>query len=277
MARLAAGSYLGARAAQLATGVAVATEVRHAEGRALPEHDHALDYFCMPVRGHYEETIEGRALAYAPFQVGFHPAGVPHRDRVGPAGARFVCLEIRADALDTAAVRLARRASLLPGDVTLRLIEVFRALCARTLAPVELDAIAWELCGDASPGYGARERATPRWLARCLALVEDGCAEPWTVDAAARAAGVHPVHLAREFRRRYGQTFGACLQKARIRAACARMAERDEPLAHTAAHAGFADQSHFCRVFKARVGQTPSAFAAMLRRDYGAAAGRYSM
>jgi len=266
VARLAAGHYLGACAAQLATSVAVATEVRHAEGHALPEHDHALDYFCMPVRGHYEETIEGRALAYAPFQVGFHPAGVPHRDRVGPAGARFLCLEIRAEPLDAAAVRLARRAALLPADVTLRLMEVFRALCTRTLEPVELDAIAWELCGEAVQDRAARERATPRWLVRCLALIEDGYAEPWTVGAAARAAGVHPVHLAREFRRRYGQTFGTCLQKARIRAACARMVARDEPLAHTAAHVGFADQSHFCRVFRAHVGQTPSAFAALAGR-----------
>jgi AraC family transcriptional regulator len=262
MARLEAGRYLGARAAQVASAVAVVTDVRHAEARALPEHDHALDYFCMPVRGRYEETIEGRALAYAPFQVGFHPANVPHCDRVGTAGARFLCLEIRHEPLAATGVRLQRRAALLPGDVTLRLVELLRALCARTLDALELDAVAWELCGDAGERV-VRERGTPRWLTRCLALVEDACAEPWTVDAAARAVGVHPVHLSREFRRRYGQTFGSCLHKARIRAACARMVERDEPLAHTAVHAGFADHSHFCRVFKAHVGITPSAFVAL--------------
>jgi AraC family transcriptional regulator len=102
----------------------------------------------------------------------------------------------------------------------------------------------------------------PRWLSRCLDLIDETYAEPLTVAALARDVGVHPVHLAREFRRRYRQTLGDYVHKVRIRAACERMTERDEPLAVVAACAGFADQSHFCRVFKAFVGRTPSAFRA---------------
>jgi AraC family transcriptional regulator len=44
------------------------------------------------------------------------------------------------------------------------------------------------------------------------------------------------------------------------------MLHEDEPLATIAASAGFADQSHFCRVFKQLVGQTPSQFRAGARR-----------
>jgi AraC family transcriptional regulator len=241
----------------------VLTEVLHPVGRVLPEHDHALDYLCMLVHGSYAEAIAGQEIEYTPFRVGFHPAGIAHRDRVGAAGGRFLCLELRAQALHASDMRLRVRPGLLPADATTLLVRLYRASRAGTLEPIGVDSIAWELCGGCAGERALPERARPRWLARCLALVEDACGEPWTVDAAARAVGVHPVHLAREFRRRFGQTFGEYLQKARVRAACARIVGCDEPLAATAAHTGFADQSHFCKVFKARVGCTPSAFAAL--------------
>jgi AraC family transcriptional regulator len=91
-------------------------------------------------------------------------------------------------------------------------------------------------------------------------LIEAEYARALTVTEVAALVGVHPVHLSREFRRRFGQTLGEYVHKARVRAACALMARDEVPLAIVAASVGFADQAHFCRVFKALVGCTPSAF-----------------
>ena len=217
----------------------------------------------MLVRGRYEEDIAGHTLDYGPFQVGFHPPGIAHRDRIGPAGARFACLEIRSEPMRAFDARLAPSPGFLPADATLDLLHVWHALARGALTPIVLDSVTWALCREGQRDRPVVERGRPAWLTRCLALVDDACAEAWSVDAVARAVGVHPVHLSREFRRRFGETFGDYLQKARVRAACARIVEREEPLAVTATSVGFADQSHFCRVFKARVGCTPSAFAAL--------------
>jgi AraC family transcriptional regulator len=262
---LGAGRYYGAVGGRFDTPLAVLSEVVHPAARALPEHDHALAYFCMLVQGHYVETIAGRDFDYAPFQVAFHPARMPHRDAVGERGARFLCLEVRGDALDDAAVYLRPSAALLPGDVTLQLLRVFDAMTAGTLSRIMLESAVWALCGDVCDERACVERGTPRWLSRCLARIDDSYGEALTVAALARDAGVHPVHLAREFRRRYGQTLGEYVHKVRIRAACARMIEHDERLAAVASSSGFADQSHFCRVFKALVGRTPSQFRAAVR------------
>jgi len=263
--RLPAGRYLGSIGRRLDSGFALVSEVLHPVGRALPEHDHALDYFSMVVRGRYVETLAGRTLDYAPFQVGFHPARMPHRDRVGDCGARFLCLELRPQPLQAFASAIPFAPCLLPADATLPLVQVWRQLCADSLTPLVLDSLAWELCGPA-PRRATMERPRARWLTRCLALIEDAYDEPWTVAGVAAAVGVHPVHLSREFRRRFRRTFGECLLRARVRAACRRIVESDESLASTAAQVGFADQSHFCRVFKAEVGCTPRAFAASVGR-----------
>ena len=276
--RLPAGRYYGRVGARVESALAVVADVVHAAPRALPLHDHALDYFCMLVRGRYVETIAGRTFDYAPYQVGFHPAGVPHVDCVGAHGGRFLCLELRRDVLDAAGLRLRNLPSMLPGEAALPLVGLWNGLRAGTLTPLVLDSVAFEMCAP-SPSRAA-ELARPPWLLRCLALIADACEEPWNVDAAARAVGIHPVHLSREFRRRFGRTFGECLLRARVRAACVRMVTERESLAATAAHAGFADHSHFCRVFKAVVGCTPSAYATRARSGEGASAQdppRYSM
>jgi AraC family transcriptional regulator len=50
------------------------------------------------------------------------------------------------------------------------------------------------------------------------------------------------------------------LQQLRVRAACHRLREPDYPLAAIAVECGFADQSHFTRVFRKFTKTTPARF-----------------
>jgi AraC family transcriptional regulator len=68
------------------------------------------------------------------------------------------------------------------------------------------------------------------------------------------------VHLARAFRTRYGVSVGEYGRRLRLEWAAAEVARSDTPLALIAARAGFADQSHFTRVFKQHIGATPGAY-----------------
>lgn len=260
-----AGRFYGSVDGRYETPFAMLSEVIHGAPRVLPEHDHALAYFCMLIGGDYVETIAGREFDYELFEVGFHPARVPHRDAIGDRGGRFLCLEIPPGPLAAAEVQMRGSPALLPGDVSLQLLGIYRSFSAGLLSPMVVESVVWELCGDLSDQAPVAERRYPRWLRQCLELVEDECASPLTVTEIAARVGVHPVHLSREFRRRFGQTLGEYAHKVRIRLACAMMKREAAPLALVAASVGFADQSHFCRVFKALVGCTPSAFWADVR------------
>ena len=78
------------------------------------------------------------------------------------------------------------------------------------------------------------------------------------------AAGVYPVHLAAVFRRFYHETIGDHVQKRRIEHAYDLLQKKDISLCEIAYECGFADQSHFTRVFKRRVGVTPGVFRSSL-------------
>jgi len=109
-------------------------------------------------------------------------------------------------------------------------------------------------------------REKPRWLRECLAILHGEFAKPLTVAAFAARSGVHPVHLGREFRRRHGMTMGEYLQVLRVQQACEQLQRADATLVAVALCAGFADQSHLCRVFKKWVGCSPGLFRALHRR-----------
>jgi AraC family transcriptional regulator len=73
----------------------------------------------------------------------------------------------------------------------------------------------------------------------------------------AAAAGVHPVHLARVFRKQFGMTVGEYQRRLRLAWAGKELLRGDTDLATLALEAGFADQSHFTRAFRWMTGMTP--------------------
>jgi AraC-like DNA-binding protein len=83
-----------------------------------------------------------------------------------------------------------------------------------------------------------------------------------TVGNLADELSMHPVALARAFRRSHGCSITAFRRRARVRRA-AELLIAGAPLVDVALESGFADQSHFCRIFRTEMGVTPSAFRAM--------------
>jgi AraC family transcriptional regulator len=77
--------------------------------------------------------------------------------------------------------------------------------------------------------------------------------------------GVHPVHLARSFRRTYNTTFSGYVREMRVEYARVQLVSTAAPLGDIAIASGFCDQSHFCRTFKLATGLSPAEYRARLR------------
>jgi AraC-like DNA-binding protein len=76
----------------------------------------------------------------------------------------------------------------------------------------------------------------------------------------AQECGLSASHFARAFRVSTGKAPHAWLLEQRVVVAKTLMADRQLPLAEVAIAAGFADQSHFTRVFTRQVGTSPGAW-----------------
>jgi len=113
-------------------------------------------------------------------------------------------------------------------------------------------------------GAARRATATDASLALVRELLGDRLAEAVGLAELAAAAGLSRFHLIRAFQRRYGLTPFAYQRNLRIERARA-VLRAGVSLADAAANAGFADQSHLGRSFRAVMGSTPGEYRASYR------------
>ncbi len=200
------------------------------------------------MRGGYREELGRTTIEYDPLTLVFHPAEIRHRDEIGPRGAVFFTIELeetwqlaRAPIVFGVEARLA----------ALRLYSIFRRGAADELT-IESTIALWSAAAmpPLSPKSGR--------MATALQIVRESFREPLTVNGIAQQIDVHPVSLSRAFRRQVGTTLGEYVNRLRVEWAARKLAQ-EEPvgLAELAAAAGFADQSHFTRVFRAYIGAPP--------------------
>lgn len=98
-------------------------------------------------------------------------------------------------------------------------------------------------------------------LQRVLTHIEGNLGQRVLVGELATLAGISRCHFARQFRVKTGESPMRYMRRLRIERAKAILPKRDASLASVALRLGFADQSHFTRIFGREVGVTPKRFA----------------
>jgi AraC family transcriptional regulator len=257
------GEFYGKTQRRVELGGVVLTEVVHAHGRKLPSHTHESAYFGLLLAGSYSEKCTHRSAEYDPFTMGFHPPALTHSDEVGRCGSRMFCAELRDTYLSRVRPFLTAPQfvpDLCASEITWLGLRLYRSFADDTLSALELE----EFCGDmlerVSGSARGADASRPAWLNRALELLHESYRESLTLGEIAAQVGVHPIHLSRVFRKHFGCSMAEFMNRLRVQYACRALANGWPDLATVASEAGFADQSHLGRVFKACTGQTPAKF-----------------
>ncbi len=267
--RLESGQYFGTVVRKRDLGPIFLAETRHPGGSRIPPHAHRNAYFCFVRQGAYVETFGPRSRDCGPLTVAFHVPDETHSEQMTGSDVRSLNVEVSDEWLGR--VREAAPTLRDPADcnggsaawLAARLYREFRwgDSSSRLMLEGLLLEIAGELARAATPAPTA-----PAWLRRVREMLRDRFRENLSPADLAAEAGVHRVHLAQAFRRHVGCSPGEFVRACRVEHAAARLTRPGLPLAEIAAEAGFADQSHFTRVFKRATGLTPAAFRRSVRR-----------
>lgn len=242
---------------------------RYAPGGAMAPHSHPEPWFCVVLRGSYEERIQGATHLHRGGDMLFCPAEADHAQRFGPAGVTKLlfspsneCLRyLEGHRLPLADAPSVRAPSVLAIGASL----------ARELAlddphsRLATEGLVLELIAAFARAQAPPDAAAPPWLRRVREMLEDGESGLIALSALAAQAGRHPVHVAREFRRHYGRTVGDYLREKRAARAALLLRSGTLPLTEIALECGYGGSAAFSRAFKAVFGLTPSAYRAAAR------------
>lgn len=266
MRTLHSGEFHGTRRARRLDGGLTLAESDYAPGHRLPMHAHEQPFFSLVVRGSFSERLETRARECVPESLVYYGAHEPHAEVFGPDGGTAFNVQLGtewlADLADRGLNEPERSPSALASDAQWAATQLYLTFLegASELALEERVVGLLEVLGPKGAGV---ERAEPDWLGRVRDLVHARYDEVIRVRELADEAGVHPVHLARVFRRRHGCTVAEYQRRLRIQAACRRLAG-EESISAIALGTGFSDQAHFSRRFKELTGLTPGHYRTLV-------------
>ena len=102
-------------------------------------------------------------------------------------------------------------------------------------------------------------------VSRAVRLIDRCRAAPLALGQLAHSAGLSPYHFLRTFERVTGVTPHQYVQRARLRAAAARLIAEDGKVVDIALDCGFGDVSNFNRAFRTEFGMSPRGFRRMSR------------
>lgn len=240
----------------------------------LPPHVHARACFAVMLEGSFDISITHRVYPCEPGSAVTEPAEERHGNMLGTAGAHVVVVQPDAAAMDRLGpcgrlfqeVHYTRKTPVCAP--AWRIARELRAPDAAT--PLAVEGLVLEILALATRSDQLVERMcrapAPPWLARAREELHARFLHPPRLSELAAGAGVHPDHLARAFRLRFGVSVGRYVRRLRLDWAAARLEAPAELIVHIALQAGFADQSHFTRAFRCHTGLTPSQY----RRMFGA-------
>lgn len=232
----------------------------------LPEHSHQQPYFCFVLAGSFTEVSGHHERFCRPGSLLFRLPGETHSDHFH-SDARCFSLQFGGGANNPS--RWPARFAPAPssphgGRLSQLAARLYREFCAPDpVSGIMIEGLALQMMAETFRQSAARAVAPP-WLEEAKNILQQQFNDRLSFRDLATSLRVHPVHLAREFRRFYGCTMSEYVGQRRLDYACHQMLNSCASLSEIALAAGFFDQSHFTRTFKVQMGMSPNRYRAML-------------
>lgn len=235
-----------------------------------PRHSHAQASLSFVLSGTYLETFSARPVMRQPSTIVFHPPQESHSVDYEDRPVRILSLQMSAhrfshftDHSEIFESRASGRTETIRW-IGHRLYREFRA--ADDLSALAIEGLVCEVLVETARANTRSKNSSPSWLRHAEEFLGDNFSQPFRFEDVAKAAGVHPAHLARVFRRKHGCSVGEYARRLRLDFAAHAIMNRTLSLAEVASAAGFSDQSHLTRTFRAHFGVTPSKYRSIHRR-----------
>lgn len=131
--------------------------------------------------------------------------------------------------------------------------------CQDQFSDISLETLVQQLCLEIESKEHHERRKEPAWVAQLKQLIREDEVAP-SLNVLSNQLGIHPAHLSRALPRYLKTSLGDYIRRDKIRKSLCYLGNQDYSLTEVAYLCGFADQSHFIRIFKMYFNATPGEY-----------------
>lgn len=250
----------------------IVREIAYPAGARQPRHEHDYGNITAVIRGEIIERADAGEYRGRSCSVVVKPAQTPHAMEIsGRATALTLSLQFGRTSPFASELRTWRWLEADDAGVRAAL-----ALHAALRDAADRNAFAtWRVDIPVSSGREIERRAhdfahlvlavggsqaLPAWFAELRSILDRDFAQPLRFNDLSRRLGMHPVYVSRAFHRYAGMSMGDYVRALRLREARHLLASTRRSAGSIALDTGFADGSHFARLFSRAIGITPSEY-----------------
>lgn len=235
----------------------------------MPRHTHELAHISFVLQGSYTECYGRKNRTGESSVLVLHPPDEDHLVTFHQTGARVFSIHLKPRWLER--VRDYSKILDSPADfrggvpawLAVRLYHESRQM--DKFSPLMIEGLALEIIAAISRRASLKGDNAPRWLEKVREMLHACFSEDVSFTSIAETVGVHPVYVARQFRKFYHCTMGEYVRRLRVEAACHEISSSDTPFSEIASRLGFYDQSHLTNAFKRLTGMTPAQYRRSFR------------
>jgi AraC family transcriptional regulator len=238
----------------------ILTKSEYKKGSRLPKHYHQNPYCCFILNGNYTETYNKKNINCTKGDVVFHPHNTEHHNDFENTDASCFNIEYsgnwaeRFNKPDFAINSILCSSAF---NIQITASKIFREFHQPdSLSPLMVESLATELLVLFSRDTATRNEK-PFFIRKVVKYIDENFSEPVSLSELAAIANVSSEHLVREFKKVFKVTIGEYIRNKRVNKACELLRYSGKEISEISFDLGFADNSHFTRVFKQATGYTP--------------------
>lgn len=237
------------------------------------EHQHTETQITLFMSGGVEEQVGDHCNCIGPLGLVIKPAGLTHMDRFLERGAKTIQLSI--DPVKAYEWGISERLSNYQSKYCPQLVRRFLCLLnGESPRPYRQGVKKFisdllESIGPSTFSRKTKETDVSHWLSPIAERIDREFQQNLSLQDLASRHDKHPVHLARAFRAKFGQSVKQRICQLRVQHATIQLCETEKHAAAIAQDCGFSDQSHLNRVFKSVTGIPPIKYRKLVLEKKG--------
>lgn len=229
-----------------------------------PWHYHQNAHFAFTTNGNLTETHKRKKIILSAGSLLYNHSQEPHCNADYSENVSALHVDISGDWFQQYNINFSQIEGV-HEPVNPLLKNIFYTLCKElkyfdTASPLAIESIMLQSVSEMIRYNFLQNTKTPSWVLKVKELLYDRYNDEVSLKEIATGVNIHPVYLCQQFPFYFHCSFGEYVRKIRVEKAVGMILnKRQSSLTKIAYDCGFADQSHFIRVFKKNIGITPLA------------------